>query len=60
MLRMFAGPVLDLVDHLAALRAIRGQQAFGPSLVRNHPDGRRGCTTSRRLGDLFPDQNLLP
>jgi hypothetical protein len=34
MLRMFAGTVIDLVYRLAALRAIRGQQTFGPTLVR--------------------------
>jgi hypothetical protein len=36
MLRMFAGAVLDLVYRPAALRAIRCQQTFGSSLVRNH------------------------
>jgi hypothetical protein len=36
MLRMFAGAVLDLVYRPVALRAIRRQQTFGSSLVRNH------------------------
>jgi hypothetical protein len=35
MLRMFAGTVIDLVHRLAALRAIRCQQTFGPALVRS-------------------------
>jgi hypothetical protein len=35
MLRMFAGTVIDHVYRLAALRAIRCQQTFGPTLVRS-------------------------
>jgi hypothetical protein len=35
MLRMFAGTVINLVHRLAALRAIRCQQTFGPALVRS-------------------------
>jgi hypothetical protein len=35
MLRMFAGTVIDLVYRFAALRAIRCQQTFGPTLVRS-------------------------
>ena len=59
MLRMFAGAVLDLVHRPAALRSIRCQQTFGPTLVRGSSfKGLRGAALVHPQG-LFPEQNLL-